>query len=247
MRDSGLSELRNRYLNLLVGCLCRDLFPEVETKFNPDIRNEGRDWPEHAETMIGRQRMTNLVESLTTVLDDDIPGDFIETGVWRGGATILMRAALFAWNDSDRQVWLADSFCGLPEPDSNRWPADKGFDLSGIESLAVSRTQVEAAFDRYGMLDNRVRFLEGWFGETLPQAPIKQLALLRLDGDLYQSTWEALDCLYPLLSTGGIVIVDDYGAFEPCRQAVDDYRRLHCVAEEMHAIDWTGIWWRRHK
>lgn len=246
------SRLRRRHLDLMIGCLTRDLFPESEGResasgVDPAMRAEGRDWPLVAETMIGRRRMENLAESLATVLDDDVPGDLAEAGVWRGGATILMRAALEAWDDDVRNVWAADSFRGLPAPDAERWPADEGVDLSGIDALAVPRVEVEAAFARYGLLDDRVRFLEGWFCDTLPAAPIEKLALLRLDGDLYQSTWEALENLYPKLSVGGILIVDDYGAFEPCRRAVADYRGVNGIHEPIVEIDWTGVWWRRER
>lgn len=268
MSGDALGRLRRRHLDLMIGCLTRDLFPETEQSrpglgpssgpgsspdngtrsgVDPSIRREGRDWPAEAETMIGRLRMDNLAESLAAVLDDGIPGDLAETGVWRGGATILMRAALEAWGDEERRVWVADSFRGLPPPDAERWPADEGVDLSGVDALAVSRAEVEAAFARYGLLDDRVRFLEGWFCETLPSAPIDRLALLRLDGDLYQSTWEALESLYPKLSVGGILIVDDYGAFEPCRQAVGDYREAHGITEPIREVDWTGVWWRRER
>jgi len=246
MSDAS-SELRHRYLDLLAGCLCRDLFLEAEPGVDPTVRADGRDWPSSAETMIGRRRLASLVDCLTMVLDDDIPGDLIETGVWRGGATILMRGALAAWGDEGRSVWVADSFRGLPPPDGVTWPADEGVDLSGVEALAVPRSVVEANFARYDLLDDRVRFLEGWFADTLPTAPIGRLALLRLDGDLYQSTWEALEYLYPKLSVGGIVIVDDHGAFEPCRRAVADYRARHDITDEMIPVDWTGVWWRRSK
>jgi hypothetical protein len=244
MSDAS-SELRHRYLDLLAGCLCRDLFLEAEPGVDPTVRADGRDWPSSAETMIGRRRLASLVDCLTMVLDDDIPGDLIETGVWRGGATILMRGALAAWGDEGRSVWVADSFRGLPPPDGVTWPADEGVDLSGVEALAVPRSVVEANFARYDLLDDRVRFLEGWFADTLPTAPIGRLALLRLDGDLYQSTWEALEYLYPKLSVGGIVIVDDHGAFEPCRRAVADYRERYGITDEIVPVDWTGVWWRR--
>ena len=158
-----------------------------------------------------------------------------------------MRGAVAAWGDEERSVWVADSFRGLPAPDGVTWPADQGIDLSDIDTLAVPRSVVEANFERYGLLDERVRFLEGWFADTLPRAPINQLALLRLDGDLYQSTWEALEYLYPKLSIGGIVIVDDHGAFEPCRRAVADYRERYDINDEIIPIDWTGIWWRRSR
>ena len=132
-------------------------------------------------------------------------------------------------------------------PDAAAFPADGGVDLSGIGALAVSRAEVASNFERYGLLDDRVRFLEGWFADTLSTAPISRLALIRLDGDLYQSTWEALDALYPKLSPGGILIVDDYGAFEPCRRAVHAYRDQHHIHEEIITVDWTGVWWRRDR
>ena len=245
MNEVAVTNLRSRYLDLLVGCLCRDLFPEMEPEVDPLTRSEGRDWPVHAETMIGRRRLDNLAESLATVLNDGVPGDLAETGVWRGGATILMRAALLAWGDVDRRVWVIDSFQGMPAPDPVRWPADADLDLSGVEALTVSRAEVEEAFARYGLLDKQTRFLEGWFADTLPLAPIDQLALLRLDGDLYQSTWEALEYLYPRLAPGGILIVDDYGAFVSCRQAVSEYREQHGIREPINKVDWTGVWWQK--
>jgi O-methyltransferase len=112
--------------------------------------------------------------------------------------------------------------------------------------LAVSLDEVRANFEKYGLLDEQVRFLEGWFRETLPSAPIEELALIRLDGDMYESTYVALESLYPKLSLGGYLIVDDYGAVPTCRLAVDDFRRAHGIAEEMTPIDWTGIYWRKN-
>ncbi len=245
MEDAAAA--RRRYLDLLSGCVARDLFPEMDPEADPVARAEGRDWPVAAETMIGRRRLDNLIEILTTILDGPIPGDLIETGVWRGGSTILMRGALAAWNDVDRTVWVADSFRGLPAPDADRYPADTGIDLSQVSALAVGRSEVEANFARYGLLDDQVAFIEGWFRDTLPGAPIDRLALLRLDGDLYESTAVALESLYPKVVPGGFVIVDDYGAFDACRQAVDDYRKTHDVTEPIHTIDWTGVWWRRDR
>jgi O-methyltransferase len=91
--------------------------------------------------------------------------------------------------------------------------------LHKARELAVSLEQVKANFDRYGLLDDQVRFLKGWFRDTLPVAPIERLAVLRLDGDMYESPMDTLVNLYPKLSEGGYVIVDDYGAIPACRQA----------------------------
>lgn len=213
--------------------------------FEQEARAEGRDWPPTAETMIGLRRLDNLQQCITDVIARDIPGDLIETGVWRGGATIFMKAVLEAHAVRDRIVWVADSFQGLPRPDPQRYPADAGSDLWAAPLLSIPLEQVKANFVRYGLLDERVRFLPGWFRDTLPSAPIEQLAILRLDGDLYESTMDALSCLYPKLSVGGYVIVDDYGAIPACKLAVDDFRRDEGIGDVIEWIDWTGVFWQR--
>ena len=208
-------------------------------------RELGLDWPAEAETMIGMQRLTSLQHCVETVLTDDIPGDLIECGVWRGGACILMRAVLAAYGDATRSVWLADSFQGVPRSDPANYKADKGIRsefAAGI--LGVSEAEVRVNFERYGLLDERVRFLAGWFKDTLHDAPIERLAVLRLDGDLYESTIQGLDALYPRLSPGGFCIVDDYLAVKACEQAVTDYRAKYGISEEIVDIDGTGVLWR---
>ena len=212
-----------------------------------EARQIGVDWPARAMTMIGLERLNNLQFCVEDVLQRGVQGDFIETGVWRGGSCIFMRAILKAYEVEDRTIWVADSFQGLPKPDSEHYPLDKGLDLSGFKELAISRSDVAHNFERFGLLDNQVQFLEGWFKDTLATAPIKKLAVLRLDGDLYQSTMEALVALYPKLMPGGYIIIDDYGAIEPCKRAVHDYRNQHGITEEIHAIDWSGVYWQRMK
>jgi O-methyltransferase len=205
--------------------------------FDPEARADGREWPPEADTMIGLKRLENLQYCVTEVIRKDVPGDFIETGVWRGGASIFMRALLKVYGDQTRLVWVADSFEGLPKPDG-RYQQDEGDRFWEINhTLAVSLEQVQANFSRYGLLDQQVRFLVGWFKDTLPTAPISQLAVLRLDGDMYSSTMDALQSLYHRLSLGGYVIIDDYGAVPNCKQAVDDFRSDHKITEQMHQID----------
>jgi O-methyltransferase len=209
-------------------------------------RELGLDWPAEAETMIGMQRLTSLQHCVETVLADEIPGDLIECGVWRGGACILMRAVLAAYGDERRRVWLADSFQGVPRPDPANYKADKGVRAdraAGI--LGVSEAEVRANFERYGLLDEQVRFLPGWFKDTLHDAPIDRIAVLRLDGDLYESTIQALDALYPRLSPGGFCIIDDYHALKPCEQAVTDYRAKHGVSGDIVDIDGSAVLWRK--
>lgn len=216
---------------------------EIVKSVNKKRREEGMDWPRLAYTMTGEQRMKNLQECVRRVLDENIPGDFIETGVWRGGACILMRGMLAARGVTDRRVWVADSFAGLPPPDP-RHPVDTGDRHHEYTSLAVSLEEVRENFRRFGLLDDRVCFLPGWFKDTLPSAPISQLAVLRLDGDMYGSTSDALNALYHRLADGGFCIIDDF-ALKGCRRAVEDFRALHGIEDEMVRIDWTGVYWRR--
>lgn len=220
---------------------------EIVRRYETDWakREQGRDWPPDAETMIGMKRLENVQACIADVLRDGIPGDLIEAGTWRGGAAIFMRAALSAFGDTTRTVWVADSFEGLPKPDPEKYPCDAGDDLWQREYLAVSLETVQANFERYGLLDDRVRFLKGWFKDTLPTAPIAKLAVARLDGDMYESTIQALGSLYPKLSIGGYLIVDDYGDLPGCKAAVDDYRAANGIGEEIQRVDWTGICWRR--
>jgi O-methyltransferase len=209
-------------------------------------REMGLDWPAEAETMIGMNRLTNLQECVETVLEEDIPGDLIECGVWRGGACILMRAVLAAYGDETRNVWLADSFQGVPRSDPANYKADKGIRLDHYSSiLGVSQDEVKANFARYGLLDDRVRFIPGWFKDTLHDAPVERISILRLDGDLYESTIQALEPLYPRLSPGGFCIIDDYKAIPACEQAVTDYRTQHGITAKIVEIDGSAVLWRK--
>ena len=212
----------------------------------PELREAGRDWPSRAESMIGLRRMDNLQQCIAQIIADDVPGDFIETGVWRGGACIFMRANLKAWGDTERKVWVADSFEGLPPPDAARYPADAGDTLHKQTGLGVGADQVRHNFERYGLLDDRVEFLVGWFKDTLPTAPVEQLSLMRLDGDMYESTIQAIEALYPKLSPGGFCIVDDFGSHaSQAGQAIHDYRKANDIDEEIIEIDPFGAYWRK--
>ncbi len=207
-------------------------------------RREGRIWPGYADSMIGLARLDNLQTSIEAVLRDGVEGDFIETGVWRGGACVFMRAVLAAYGVEDRKVFVADSFAGLPRPDTDKYPADKGDSLYARSYLAVSKDRVAENFRKYGLLDDQVVFVEGWFKDSLPTAPIDKLSILRLDGDMYGSTIDALENLYAKLSPGGFCIIDDY-ALPACKAAVSDFRAKHGIAAEIVDIDWTGSYWRK--
>lgn len=209
------------------------------------LREQGLDPPGDAETMIGLVRLENLRQAIRTVVDEDVPGDVLEAGVWRGGASIFMRAALVAYGAPDRKVWLADSFAGLPPPDLERYPQDKDMSLHLLPYMVATLDRVRKAFARYELLDENVHFIEGWFKDTLHTAPVRQLSLLRVDGDMYESTIQVLEALYDRVSPGGFVIIDDYKAFRECRQATDDYRASHAINDPITEIDWTGVYWRK--
>jgi O-methyltransferase len=239
MRQAGkrwlISQLAKRKIRLV-----------VEVPFDPEVRTIGRDLPLAAHTMIGLKRLDNLQMCIEQTLADRVPGDLIETGVWKGGATIFMRAVLKAYDVEDRTVWAADSFEGLPAPNAEKYPADANETWHLRPELRVSLEEVQRNFARYSLLDDRVKFLKGWFRDTLPGAPIEKLSVLRLDGDLYESTMDALSALYPKLSPGGYAIIDDYGLpNEGCRLAVHDYRRMNNIHEPIQDIDGWGVYWRR--
>jgi hypothetical protein len=208
-----------------------------------NLRMNGGDWPPTAHTMIGIKRLNNLQYCIEQIIEDDIPGDLIECGVWRGGATILMRG-LLKYYGIDKTVFVADSFEGLPEPDE-KYPADARDKHYIFSELSVSLEEVKKNFVRYNLLDEQVVFIRGWFKDTLPTAPINKLALLRIDCDMYGSTRDVLVNLYPKVSSGGYVIIDDYQILEPCKKAVDDYRTENNICEPIIKIDGSGIFWRR--
>jgi O-methyltransferase len=195
-----------------------------------------------ALTMIGEARLDNVRQLVEQACADSVPGDFVEAGVWQGGASLFARAVLDSLAETGRLVWLADSFQGLPKPSL---PQDTRYDLSSLPELSVGADQVRENFRRLHIDLTRVRFLEGWFRDTLPVAPIHQIAVLRLDGDLYESTMDTLTHLYPKVSVGGFVIIDDHGAFPPCAWAVADYRRDHDIRSPLVTIDWAGVYWRK--
>ena len=248
----------NLYLELLKSSL-------TDTLFNREPNADGSqdrfilDFAKHyiqglAITMLPRCRLDNLEECVESVIQNKVPGDLIETGVWRGGATIFMRGVLKAYEVKDRTVWVADSFEGLPKPDEKECPLEVKAHAGPVMSklfnhLAVGIEDVKKNFAAYGMADKQVRFLKGWFKDTLPSAPIKQLAVMRLDGDYYESTRDALQNLYHRLSPGGYVIIDDYGekTWTYCRKAVDEFRKAQKIPGRLTRVDSKCYYWQKQK
>lgn len=219
--------------------------PEDEmAAYRQPWREIGWDHPSLALTMIGLKRLRNFRTLIETAIREKIPGDVIETGVWRGGAAIMAKAVVDAYGESNRRVILADSFEGLPPPDAAAYPADAGSTLHEEAQLAVSLEKVQWNFEKFGMLDANVVFLKGWFRETMPSAPVERLAVMRLDGDMYESTMIPLQHLYDKVSPGGFVIVDDYW-LPPCKQAVHDFLGSRKLTPEIVPIDAMGVYFRK--
>jgi O-methyltransferase len=246
-----VARLRDGYLSLIEKCLTGLIYEDRALRtvgggvYNASIREVGRDWPSTAHTMIGVKRLANLRTLCERVIEHEIPGDFIETGVWRGGACIMMRAVMNAYRITDRRVWVADSFEGVPAPDSHTYPADAESDYHTFSELAIPLEHVRRNFEKYGLLDDQVTFLKGWFRDTLRSAPIDRLAVLRLDGDLYESTTVALKALYDKVSAGGYVIVDDYHVVSGCQKAIHDFLTSRHLSPEIHEIDGVGVYWQK--
>lgn len=247
--EDNRCSLIDKYLTLLQKCLTGVIYEDEpisdlgDKSFDPTLREYGWDWPSKAHTMIGVKRLANVRNLVESVLGNGIEGDFIETGVWRGGACILMRAILDVYKATDRCVWLADSFDGLPPPNETKYPADVGDKYHTYQALSVSIDEVKRNFEKYGLLDDQVKFLKGWFKDTLPNAPIQKLALLRLDGDMYESTMDALMALYDKVSVGGYVIVDDYHVVAGCKKAVHDFISNRSLNVDLEEIDGVGVYW----
>ena len=240
------------YLDLLERVLCNLIYGDGShpsyglTGFDPARRLVGRDLPLQAHSMIGLTRLHHLRWATETVLTDRIPGHVIEAGVWRGGACILMAGVLAAHGVADRRVYVADSFAGLPPPDPANVKDSAGlFDFHLRPELAISSAEVAENFRRYGLLGDNIRFVEGWFSQTLPPLAGETFSILRLDGDLYSSTMDTLVALYDSLSPGGFLICDDFGVVLDARRAIVDFRRQRGIVSPMTAIDGDGIFWRK--
>ena len=182
-------------------------------------------------------------------------GDFVETGIFTGGTASLMILALLEFDNCGRKFWGFDSFEGLPSSS-----------IEDKSEYGVTMAQGELSFDYDSVVKNLkdwkvwdekvVILTKGYFNETLPKSTVSQISFLRLDGDLFVSTWDALVNLYPKVTPGGFVYIDDYGSFPGCRQAVDQYRSKHHIFEPLHFvrdtpimghIQFEAVWWQKRK
>ena len=220
-----------------------DVMLEIIEQPVNNTRKQGEDWPEKAHTMIGLDRLDNMHQCLDYVRQNNVEGDIIETGVWRGGSCIFIKKYLDIYK-INKKVFVADSFQGLPPPEI---PEDAGDPHHTIEVLKVPLQTVMDNFNLYKALDEKVVFLKGWFKDTLPNNnQIEKLCILRLDGDMYKSTMDVFDSCYDKVVPKGFIIVDDYGTtLNNCQVATEDFRKKRNITKNFTRIDNSGIFWQK--
>lgn len=251
--SADVEALRDLYLSTLKGSLTGILletpsFADANSAdnlvpYNHKSRMSGEDWPAYGQTMVGMHRLENLEKLGIRLLRHRVPGDFFECGVWRGGASIFMRGFLKAYQSKDRNVHVVDSFEGLPKAstgeDNDNWAA--------MGLLKVPQEAVKKNFQKYGLLDDQVQFHKGFFRNSLPvvRQELKEtksnIALLRLDGDMYESTMNIFFNLAEFLSPGACIVVDDY-CIPECKKAVQQFLTMHDLSPKINIIDWCGAY-----
>lgn len=208
---------------------------------------EGRQAHPHAETMVGLRRLENIERVIRDVCENSVPGDYVEVGVWRGGASIYAAACLLVYSSTPRLQFLYDTFAGF-SPVENPASPDFG-DVHWKQAvLRVSQEVVRSNFEKYGLLSERQIFVEGDVAKTSVKHPDRPIAVLRLDVDLYEPTWAALENLFPKVSPGGYVIVDDWNYLVNGRflaqDAVRDYLKAQGRSVEFMPIDFMSVYFR---
>ena len=255
MRRHIFSSVDRKYLDLLQKVMSNTLFfdePDREVEVGVEFMSKfSRHYiKSNAISLLPKARFDNIEELILSIDENQIEGDLIETGVWRGGSVIYMRALLEILNIKNKKIWVADSFEGLPVPDENKNPleAKTNFAIKRLyDNFEAGIEEVKNNFERFDLLDDQVMWLKGWFKDTLPSAPISKLSLIRLDGDYYDSTMDGLVNLYDKLSIGGYVIVDDYAedAWTNCRRAIDEFRISRGINSPLTPVDKVCVYWQK--
>ena len=228
--SDNLTEVRNRFFNG-EEITKEDIESTIkETPTHPKIN-----WDENSRlTLLPWTALEHLHHAIEDTIERGIEGDFIETGAWAGGACILAKS-IYNEIAPERKVYVADSFEGLPKPDS-AFPQDNGDKHYLDPMLAVSLEVVTDNFNKFGLVDDNLIFVKGWFKDTMPTLDIEKISILRLDGDMYESTIQVLDALYNKLEVGGYLIIDDYH-HTGCIAAIQDFRNTHGITAAIVKVD----------
>jgi len=222
----------------------------VPAPFNKEFRWQGSDWCEYCFTMAGGARVQNVRDLVEETISAGVPGDWLEAGTWRGGCSIMARVVqTVLGEEKQRRTYVCDSFAGLPlsstSADEDKW--------NKMHYLEVSQSEVEANFEQFVPLDDNVRFRKGYFSESLPevrkelQRDGRQLAVLRGDGDMYESYTDILYNLYEFVSVGGYFICDDCPAIAEAKKAIEDFRKHHAIEDPLQTVDGSamGTFWQK--
>ncbi len=239
------------YLELLKRCLLNTIYedpnmnPHLPLNYDAALRENGGDWPLLAHSLIGKKRLSQVEECVHQVLKDEVPGDLVNVGTWRGGTGILMRGCLKAYGDDTRNVWVFDTFEGVPAPNGSKYPIDAPWVFNVYKELAVSLEQVRLNFSKYDLLDDNTRFVKGLYAQTLPSTPINKISVLCVFGFLYELTMDVLVNLYSNVSPGGYVIINDF-SLPTTQAAVNNFRNAYQITDPIHQIDSVGIYWQKN-
>lgn len=190
----------------------------------------------HPYTMGSRARLRGLYSGVRYVVEKDIPGDVVECGVAFGGSAALLGLTLKSCG-ANRKLWAFDTFEGLPAPTEADPDYDAAIPFAG--AFRSDMSEVMRLFDRFGILENTA-FIKGLFQDTVPESPVKQIAVLHLDGDWYESVKVCLDHLYDRVSSGGVIQIDDYGHWAGARKAVDEFLDGRDIPGGLRYLDYSG-------
>jgi hypothetical protein len=196
-------------------------------------------------TMLSKERLHSLYRETLKVCRENIPGDIVECGTCRGGSAALLAYVVKKYSRIPRSVYACDTFEGMPEPgDADRHngisAADSGFPAGSLK--APLETGLLEVTRRLG-LESTVVPVKGYFKDTLPglNTKLQAIALLHADGDWYESTMDIFSILFDKVTTGSFVQIDDYGHWEGCKQAVEDFQRMRGLTFPLDRIDYTGF------
>ena len=203
-------------------------------------------------TMTSIERVFALKSAVRYTVDNNIQGSYVECGVWKGGSCMIIAKTLMQLNNLDKEIWLYDTFDGMTDPTNDDVEVEtnlRGMELLENVDKTTDRLNMWAYAPKDLVIENmnstgfprdKIKYIEGKVEETLLHDKPASIALLRLDTDWYESTKKELECLYPLLVSGGVLIIDDYGHFKGSKKAVDDYFSNIKEKPLLHRIDYSG-------